>query len=49
MSYLAQFEVVPAIESFLKAKDHSQYANIITQAENNNEWDRLIQFIQMAR
>lgn len=28
-SYLNNFEIVPAIDAFLKAKDHTKYLNII--------------------
>ena len=37
------------IESFIRADDPSDFANVISQAQNDECWDKLVEFLRMAR
>lgn len=41
--------VKEAIDSFIKADDPSQYMEVVNVAANNNSWEDLVKFLQMAR
>ncbi|KAJ8312752.1 hypothetical protein KUTeg_010125 [Tegillarca granosa] len=41
--------VKEAIDSFIKADDPSQYMEVVSVASNNNSWEDLVKFLQMAR
>ncbi|XP_060079736.1 clathrin heavy chain 1-like isoform X2 [Ylistrum balloti] len=46
---LNQGLVKEAIDSFIKADDPSEYMEVVNVASNNNSWEDLVKFLQMAR
>lgn len=47
--YLEKFQVVEAIESYMKANDCSTYSSVINAAENEGLYEQLIKYLLMAR
>lgn len=48
-AYLNQYQVADAIESYIKAKDHSTYATVISAAEQEGKFLNLIKYLLMVR
>ena len=48
-SYLDQYHVSEAIESFIKAQDSTYFLDVINAAQNEEKWEQLHTFLEMAR
>ena len=48
-SQLDNFALKEAIYAFIKAQDPAHYERVINLAQNQNDYDELIQFLLMAR
>lgn len=48
-TYLEQYNVVDAINNFLKAKDTSQFQTVIGLAENEDKFENLVTYLMMCR
>jgi len=46
---ITALNVKGAIDSFIKAKDASDYINVIEAANNTDSWEELQKFLKMAR
>lgn len=48
-AYLDAYQVNEAIEAFLKAQDSTYYLDVINAAQNEQKWEVLHNFLEMAR
>lgn len=48
-AYLDRSFISEAIESYIKAKDHSMYLQVISAAEIDGKYEQLIKYLTMAR
>lgn len=48
-AYISKMMVEEGVEAFLKAKDGSEFNDVIGLAENEEKWDLLVKYLVMAR